>query len=208
MPLSWSFVGFRLLPALLFSYLVGGIPMGVLLTKRKGIDIRSLGSGNTGATNVYRNAGVTLGILVLAGDALKAVLAVLAGRLLMPGFAPAEVLCGLLAIVGHNWSVYLGFKGGKGMATSLGVVATTVPVSVLALLPIWLVVVSLSGYVSLGSVTVAALLPLIVRLIYPTRPWHFVFAIVAAVMAIWRHRANIHRLLTGTEHRLFKGGER
>lgn len=208
MSLSWSFVALRLLPGVVFAYLLGCVPMGILLTRHRGVDIRNLGSGNTGATNVYRNLGVTLGIFVLAGDALKGILAVLAGRMLMPGFAPGELLCGLAAIVGHNWSIYMGFRGGKGMATSLGVLVMTVPVAVLALLPVWLVVVSLSGYVSLGSVSVAGLLPVVVWMTYPTRLWHLIFAILAGALAIWRHHSNIQRLLSGTEHRLFRGRER
>lgn len=201
MPLSVAVA--KLAPAVLAAYFLGSIPMGFIIAKQRGIDIRRTGSGNTGATNVYRSLGVALGIIVLAGDALKGVLAALLGRLVFPEAGIGELVCGLAAIIGHNWSVYMRFRGGKGMATSLGVVATAMPVAVLGLLPVWFIIVSVTGYVSLGSITVAALLSVAVRLIYPTRLWHFVFAILAGVLAIWRHRANIRRIIDGTENRLF-----
>lgn len=190
-----------LVGAAIGSYLLGGIPMGYLIASQRGVDITRVGSGNTGATNVYRNMGAALGFLVLGGDLVKGLLAASIGRLVLPG-GLGEVVCGLAAIIGHNWSVFMRFRGGKGMATSAGVVALTVPMSALVLVPIWFVVVSLSGYVSLGSISVAVLLPVAVWLVYPTRTWNLVFAIIAGAMAVWRHRTNIQRLLRGNENRL------
>lgn len=190
-----------LVGAAICSYLLGSIPIGYLIASRRGIDITKVGSGNTGATNVYRNMGAALGFLVLGGDLAKGLLAAFIGRMVLPE-GLGESVCGLAAIIGHNWSIFMRFRGGKGMATSAGVVALTVPMSTLILVPIWFVVVSLSGYVSLGSISVAVLLPVAVWLVYPTRVWNLIFAIIAGAVAVWRHHANIQRLLRGNENRL------
>jgi glycerol-3-phosphate acyltransferase PlsY len=193
------------LVAVACAFLLGSIPFGYLVPRlARGVDIRSVGSGNPGFTNVYRAAGPGLGIAVLLADAAKGVFAVLAGRALAgPNGA---VLAGLAAIAGHVATPFLGFRGGKGVATTAGVFFTLLPLEAAVVLFLFFVVVGVSRYVSLGSVSAAAALPLSIVVGdaargRPLRVPLFLLALSAAALIIWRHRANLRRLAAGTESR-------
>jgi glycerol-3-phosphate acyltransferase PlsY len=185
------------------AYLLGSIPTGLLLARAFGVDIRTAGSGNIGATNVYRTLGKKVGIMTLVGDCLKGMLPVLAAQHLF-GF-PVEwiALTGLAAFLGHVYTVFLRFKGGKGVATALGVFLAISPLSVLAAMAIFAVVLWKWRYVSLASITAAAAIPLIITLV-DRRPVIVLMSIVIGVIVIAKHRDNINRLRAGTENR-FKG---
>jgi glycerol-3-phosphate acyltransferase PlsY len=179
--------------------------------KAKGIDIRQHGSGNVGATNAFRVLGKSWGIACLVVDALKGALPVLAamviGSLTMNELAPW--LVGIAAVAGHMFSPFMGFRGGKGVATSLGVMLAIVPLPMLAVMIVGIALIWRSGFVSLGSVLGSALLPLAVLAIHwPQRPW-LPFAVTALMGAavIWKHRANIARLRNGTEKKFFNKPE-
>jgi glycerol-3-phosphate acyltransferase PlsY len=186
------------------AYFVGSIPTGYLLAKARGIDIRDSGSGNIGATNVFRVLGKTAGIVVLLIDALK-------------GFVPARIffligaaaqtqeyhamVAGFFAIMGHNYTCWLRFKGGKGIATSAGVLLALVPGALGISLAAWLLVLAVSRYVSLASIVAAVVLPFAV---WGTGQSNAMLGLATtfSVLAIYKHRANIGRLIAGTEHRL------
>jgi acyl phosphate:glycerol-3-phosphate acyltransferase len=196
----------------LASYLVGAVPFGYLVARWRGVDILRQGSGNIGATNVGRVLGRRFGALVFLLDFAKGALPVLAGRLWPAGGLdlPADALtaaAGVSAFLGHLFPVYLGFRGGKGVATGAGVVTLLVPGPTLAALLAWVVVALCSRYVSLASLTAAAVLCLF-RFILTPEPWapaHRVvtlFCLVAAALIAVRHRANVGRLLAGHENRL------
>ncbi len=181
------------------AYLLGSVPTGLLLAKAAGVDIRATGSGNIGATNVYRTLGRSVGIATLVGDCLKGLLPVLAAKYL--GMTDLWVaLAGLAAFLGHVYTIVLGFKGGKGVATALGVFLGISPLAVLIALGIFVAVVATSRYISLGSITAAAAMPPIVALL-DGRPPLVVVTVVIALLVIWKHRENIRRLRAGTENR-------
>lgn len=182
------------------SYCIGSIPTGLLLAKAfGGVDIRTQGSGNIGATNVYRTLGRKVGILTLVGDCLKGLLPVLAARSLhLPGEWIA--LIGIAAFFGHIFPVFLRFKGGKGVATALGVFLATSPLAVLGALCVFITVLVSWRYVSLASMTAAAVMPLLVTLIY-RNPILVAMAIVISVTVILKHLENIKRLKSGTENK-------
>ena len=178
------------------AYLGGSLPFGYWAGRLHGIDIRKAGSGNTGATNVWRVLGRRAGIAVLVLDIAKGFIPALIG-LQMAG-AGTAIVAGAAAVVGHTFPVFLGFGGGKGMATSGGVVLAVTPVHGIVLLVVFAVVLWLFRYVSLASMTAAVLYP--VTCIISGEPWPvIVFALVAAAGIVIRHRANIGRLLAGTE---------
>lgn len=185
--------------ALVAAYLIGAIPFGVVLTRLTGVgDVRASGSGNIGATNVYRTFGRRLGLLTLAMDALKGLVPVLlAGSLL--DFSPPQVaMVAAAAFLGHCYPIYLGFKGGKGVATALGIYLVLSPLSVLGALLLFAGILWRWRYVSLASVSAAAAIPLLVGVF--ERSWPLVLAtLFISVMVIVRHRANIERLRNGTE---------
>lgn len=188
------------------SYLVGAIPTSYLAGKWfRGIDLREHGSKNLGATNVFRIMGWKFAVPVALIDIAKGAVPVL---VLAPAVSTNELfplLCGVLAVVGHVFSVFVGFKGGKGVATSAGVVLGMAPLAVGLCLLAWVLLVWLSGYVSLGSIVAAGLFPGVVWFLYPERrPTIWIYAALAAVI-IWMHRANIGRLLSGTENRFGRG---
>ncbi|NBV24537.1 MAG: glycerol-3-phosphate 1-O-acyltransferase [Proteobacteria bacterium] len=198
-----------LITLVLLSYLLGSIPTGFLVAKAKGVDIRSVGSGNIGATNVFRILGKGPGIFVLSADAVKGAIAVAviapfaaklapAGDALLPHF-PA--IAGICAILGHNYTCWLNFKGGKGIATTAGVFAALAPAAFGVALATWLVVFAASRYVSLASIVAAVALPLAVWL---TGNGGLLIGVSAALgaLAIYKHKANIQRLLAGTENRI------
>jgi acyl phosphate:glycerol-3-phosphate acyltransferase len=183
----------------IFAYLLGSVPTGLLLAKAFGVNIREAGSGNIGATNVYRTIGRKVGILTLVGDCLKGLIPVLVARWLgLPAGWIAAI--GLAAFLGHVYTVFLGFKGGKGVATALGVFLGTSPLSVLVALVIFAAVLYKWRYVSLASISAAAFIPLIVRLSEGT-PELILMSIAIAGIVIMRHRENITRLIGGTENK-------
>jgi len=189
------------------AYFAGALPIGLLVARLwKGIDVREHGSGNIGATNVFRVVGPVAGSIVFAVDVLKGLWPPLAASAagLSSGW---QVAAGMAAILGHNFSPFLGFKGGKGIATSLGVlfgVSWKVGVTAFAL---WTVVVLATRYVSLGSILAAASLAPLMVLFYPGQWTHFAFGLIAGVFAIYKHRGNIDRLRNGTENRIGKERE-
>jgi glycerol-3-phosphate acyltransferase PlsY len=194
------------------AYLLGSLPSGYLVARAKGIDIRSVGSGNIGATNVFRALGKKLGILVLVLDGIKGYAAcVWLCDLLIPMFAGADywgleirVTAGVAALLGHNYTCWLRFKGGKGIATSAGVLAALVPWSLVIIMSVWIITVILTRYVSLASVFASAALPVAALVTHENKGSFLMFLVLTAMttLAIYRHRANIKRLLNGTESRI------
>jgi glycerol-3-phosphate acyltransferase PlsY len=186
---------------LLGAYLIGAIPSGVILTRLAGVgDVRQAGSGNIGATNVYRVAGRRLGIITLVCDALKGVLP-LAALLALGGYSPAQLaLIAAAAFLGHCYPVYLGFKGGKGVATALGIFLVLSPLSVLGAFLVFAGMLWKWRYVSLASITAAAVVPLFILLTERSLPL-FLATLFISAMVILRHRTNIERLRNGTESR-------
>lgn len=207
MPEQWIIIG----ALAIISYLVGAIPTGYLLAKMKGIDIRSVGSGNIGATNVYRCVGKSWGILTFVLDFLKgylpaALLPLLIQRLTNEPYGPPlAMLFGCLAVAGHNWPVYLRFRGGKGMATGAGALLGFAPLVMLVGVAAWAVLFLATRYVSLASVLAAAI---IAAAAWPIHAGERIIPATLTLMSlliIWRHRSNIRRLLAGTEYRfIFK----
>jgi glycerol-3-phosphate acyltransferase PlsY len=192
---------------IIVAYLVGSIPTGLILSRATGVDIRKSGSGNIGATNVTRLLGKKLGVLTLVGDVLKAVIPMLAVHwyLVRSGMSvnPHEVdlvvsLCGGAAFLGHMYSIYLKFRGGKGVATALGVFIVLEPLAVLISLMLFIAVVYFSGYVALGSLLVAALMSLWIWLLKGS-PNHIFLAFFIGVLIWLKHAENIRRLFEGTE---------
>ena len=181
------------------SYLLGSIPTGLLLGKALGVDIRASGSGNIGATNVYRTLGRKVGIVTLLGDCLKGLIPVLAARWLgLPDIWVAAA--GFAAFFGHVYTVFLRFKGGKGVATALGVFLGTSPAAVLIAMGVFALVIWKWRYVSLASITAAAAMPIVVAII-DQRPLITALTILIAAIVIWKHRENISRLMAGTENK-------
>ena len=186
---------------LLAAYLIGAIPTGIILTKLAGgEDLRKVGSGNIGATNVYRTAGRTLGIITLLGDCLKGVIPLLVAIHLCNYQGTSLALVALAAFVGHCYPVYLGFKGGKGVATALGIFLVLSPKSILCALLLFVLLLWYKRYISLASILSAAAIPLLVLLFERSFPLVAVALLIAAIV-IWRHRANIDRMLSGTENK-------
>jgi glycerol-3-phosphate acyltransferase PlsY len=220
----------------LLAFLMGSIPFGLLMAKSRGIDIRAHGSGNIGATNVLRVMGKKFGIPCLLLDMLKGFIPVaIAVNLIQITGRPVQVPLGLpdawvmklaagdalkaqiahiatalAAVLGHNYSPWAGFKGGKGIATSAGVLLGLMPFAVVLLLAVWLLLFFATRYVSVASIGAAAVLPLLTL----WGSWHhgriqdgtwnkplFVFSLIIAVLAAWKHRTNIQRLRAGTENR-------
>lgn len=184
------------------AYLLGALPSGLMLVKMlAGVDIRRHGSGNIGAANVYRVAGPAVAALVLAVDMLKGLIAVLLAR--AAGLdARGVVAAGLLAIAGHNWSVFLRFGGGKGIATSFGALLAISPIAAAVAAGVWIAAVAVTQYASVGSLLGVASVPLVMwgR---GESPAHLLFGLAALLLALYRHQANIGRLLAGTEMRVF-----
>ncbi|HOB90551.1 MAG TPA: glycerol-3-phosphate 1-O-acyltransferase PlsY [Bacillota bacterium] len=194
---------FRVVLALAIGYFIGSIPFGVLIGQQAaGVDVRRLGSGNIGATNVLRVLGPRIAAVVLATDVAKGMVAVLIGKWLVGG-ETVPLIAGLAAVVGHNWSVFLRLGGGKGVATTVGVVIATMPLVAAIAILAFAVVVGITRYVSLGSLVLACTLPIAAWL--SDRPvLHTVFALILGLMVIWRHRSNIVRLIEGRENKLGK----
>lgn len=186
------------------GHLCGSVPSGLWLVQAfHGIDIRNYGSKNIGTTNVFRIVGPKTAVLVLIADAFKGILAV--GIMSYFFHNPLlDVVTALGALLGHNYSLFLGFKGGKGVATALGLLIFMMPKVAVASFGIWLVCVLLTRYVSLGSIMAAIFTPpLAWYLGYPSA--YVIFSVVAAFFVVLRHKENIHRLLTGTESKIKPG---
>jgi glycerol-3-phosphate acyltransferase PlsY len=185
------------------SYLVGSIPTGYLWGKARGVDIRTVGSGNIGATNVMRALGKGPGIIVLLFDAAKGFFPVFFAPRMFPGVDrnTLQILCCVCVIAGHNWTCWLNFKGGKGISTSAGALLAFLPWPLLCALGVWLVVFAIGRYVSLASISAAVAIPIATWLILKDVTLIVFTAIVGAV-AIYKHKSNIQRLLAGTESRV------
>lgn len=213
---------FLLTTIIILSYLIGSIPTSIIIAKAaKGIDIREHGSGNAGGTNVMRVLGWKHGVLVILLDALKGVLAVVVVARLHYGSIPFEnatpfddftlvqIIAGISAVVGHIWTVFAGFKGGKGIATALGMLMMIVTVDMLIAVGVFIIVVTFSRYVSLGSLAGAIAVPLtlIVRenlfhVDIPNYNTLLPFLIFVALLVIFTHRKNVVRLLNGNENKI------
>ena len=183
------------------AYLVGSIPSGLILGKLFWHrDLRKYGSHNIGATNAWRTLGKVPGIIVFLADSLKGQAGVLLGLSLV-GTPLAAVIGGLLAIVGHSFSLFLRFHGGKGVATSLGVLTMLMGNVTLIVFVLWFTIVYMTRYVSLGSVVAGVITPILAALFaYPME--YIVFTVIAALLVIVRHRENIKRLMNGTENKI------
>jgi glycerol-3-phosphate acyltransferase PlsY len=201
-----------LLPYLLFvptAYLLGAVPFGYIVGRVRGIDIRTVGSKNIGATNVLRSVGKGWGILTLLLDALKGLVPAALFPVLAAGpsdistSAGLSVVCGCAAVLGHNFPIYLKFKGGKGVATTAGALVGIAPLALLCGIVTFAITFGISRYVSLGSCLSAIVIPLSAWIIY--RDSGILIPLVLTLLgllALWRHKANIKRLLSGTENRI------
>ncbi len=200
------------------AYLLGSIPFGFLVAKAKGIDIRKTGSGNIGATNAMRVLGKPAGIFVLLMDAAKGFLAAeylsiliinFIGQRVSLIFGPTDVqelqiIAGIFAVLGHNYTCWLKFKGGKGIATSAGVFLALAPWAVLVAFVVFIFAVALTKYVSVGSIAAAIALPTTVWIMSPQNLFLGIVTTALGALAIYKHKANIQRLMAGTENRLGK----
>jgi len=213
---------FLLTTIIILSYLIGSIPTSIIISKAtKGIDIREHGSGNAGGTNVMRVLGWKHGVLVILLDAFKGVLAVVVVARLHYGSIPFEnatpfddftlvqIIAGISAVIGHIWTVFAGFKGGKGIATALGMLLMIVTVDMLIAIGVFILVVTFSRYISLGSLAGAVAVPLalIVRenvfnVDIPNYNTLLPFLIFVALLVIFTHRKNVVRLLNGNENKI------
>ena len=191
--------------ALVIAYLLGSIPFAYIAGRLHGVDLRTVGSGNLGATNVFRTLGRTVGVVVMILDIAKGAAAVLIAQWLAGG-AWWPLAAGALAILGHVFPVWTGFKGGKGVAVAGGALIGLVPAASGVLIVLWLLLVVLTRYVSVASIVCAlAAAPLAWAF---GAPWSYVaFIALAGLFVIWKHRENIQRLLHGTENRIHLGGK-
>lgn len=190
----------------LLAYLLGCISTGTIISNKQGVNIRNAGSKNTGASNVLRVLGVKAGIVTFLGDFFKAALACLLGQLILPeafgivGFG--RIVGAFFVIIGHNWPVFYGFKGGKGVACSTAVVVCIDFFPGLAAIVLCLLVIWLTRYISLGSMVMLSVF-MILTLVLHWGEWFLCgFAVVICVLCIWRHRTNIQRLISGTENKI------
>ena len=199
--------------AVLAAYLVGSIPFGFLIGKMRGVDVRTVGSKNIGATNVYRTVGHGWGFLAFFCDFLKGLLPTLAAKIVATrsGDATLEYLplaVGVTTVAGHMWTCFMRFKGGKGIATGFGMLVALVPWLVLVAFGIFVVTVWISHYISLGSILAAAFLlvavwfPILGTPGWRNLPQSILVAFVAA-FAIWKHKSNIQRLRNGCENKIY-----
>lgn len=212
----------NLLFIVILSYLVGSIPVSIIMTKIiKGVDVRDFGSGNAGGTNASRVLGKKYGMLIILLDALKGVIAVVLisrlyfGSFPFPNTTPfddftlVQIIAGVAAIIGHIWTIFAGFKGGKGIATGLGVLVSIVTIDLLVAFGIFLAVMFISKYISLASIIAAISVPLtmIVReniFGVEIQSYHTIlpFVIGIALLVIYTHRSNVERLLSGSENKI------
>jgi glycerol-3-phosphate acyltransferase PlsY len=203
----------------LAAYLLGSIPTGFLVAKSRGIDIRKVGSGNIGATNVLRVLGRPAGFFVFGMDALKGFIAarfigVLVYKLLIGPVAEdstteefLKITGGLFGILGHNYTCFLKFKGGKGIATSAGVALALLPLALGICFVVWVILLAITRYVSVASIVAACALPVAAWLVARSSRTMIIVAAAIAVLAVYKHRSNIQRLMNGTENRIGKKRE-
>ncbi|AKI01008.1 acyl-phosphate glycerol 3-phosphate acyltransferase [Hoeflea sp. IMCC20628] len=197
--IQWSLSTPVMLGALLFGYLCGSIPFGLILTRKAGLgDLRTIGSGNIGATNVLRTGNKKLAGLTLLADALKGTVAIVVARQVIG--MEAALIAGLGAFLGHLYPVWLKFKGGKGVATYLGVLLGLAPVIVLVFAAVWLSMAKLFRYSSLAALTAAVAVPIALYLY--GRPEVASLFVILSVITFLKHHQNIRRLLAGTESRI------
>ncbi len=191
----------KLLLLAFMAFVLGSIPTGLLLAKRRGIDLRTIGSRNIGATNVLRTTGMWFAFLTLAGDMAKGVVAVLIAQ-----YVDADILSqgitGLCAVLGHNFSLFLNFRGGKGVATSFGILLPYAPQTALATSIIWLLVLMITRYSSVGALVSFGLLPVSILLLDSREK--LPIALLLSIMIFIRHKDNMIRLRHGTEHQIGK----
>lgn len=199
----------RIIICLLLGYIFGCFSTGLLIGKINNVDIRQYGSKNSGTTNAFRTLGAKAGILTLCGDMIKAIIPILLVRFVI--FPKAEYIqllklyTGLGAVLGHNFPVWLKFRGGKGIAATAGAMATFDPLLIPVGLPIFVIVVALTRYVSVGSLVISVLFPIWVAIRYPGEIHMLLVALTYTVLAFIKHRSNIKRLINGTENKI---GER
>lgn len=185
---------------LIFSFVLGSIPFGIIVAKAKGVDLKRVGSGNIGATNVLRSVGKWPALLTLFGDILKGTLAVAVARHF--GVDPlSEGLVGISAVLGHNFSLFLGFKGGKGVATSFGVLFLYAPKAAVFTFAIWLIVVLFSKYSSMGAIVAFGLLPINI-IFFDFDKIKLFISVLLSLLILLRHKDNIGRLMKGTERKI------
>lgn len=188
---------------IIFAYLLGSISSSYIAGRvAAGVDIREFGSGNAGATNSLRVLGWRVGLLVFIADIVKGVLAIAFAHLVTNGGHWSMALAGLAAVVGHNWPIYFQFRGGKGVATTIGVLLTLAFVPAIYAGVVALAALALTRYVSLGSLLLVTLTPVFALFMHIPGPFVWV-AFFLAVLTYWRHKGNIERLLRGEERRLF-----
>ncbi|WP_322798430.1 glycerol-3-phosphate acyltransferase [Thermoflexus sp.] len=196
----------RSVALLLGAYLLGSFPTGwVVVRLLTGQDVRRVGSGRTGGTNAMRAGGLPAGLLTGLGDLLKGALAILLARLLFPDQPMAGVIAGWLAVAGHNWSIWMGFRGGAGTAPNIGAALALWPLSAAVLLPMMPLAAALTGYASLTSMVLALAIPLVfaVRTVFFNGPWvEILYGLGTLGMVAWALRPNFRRLREGTEPRL------
>ena len=199
---------------LVAAYLLGSVPIGFMVGKARGVDLRRVGSGNTGTTNVYRALGLRIALVVFALDACKGLVAARLLPALVSSGEPAVrlgVRLGIAVIVGSLASVFMRFRGGKGVAVAVGVFIGLVPLETAICLALWAVLVLIFKYVSLGSICGAVALPVLVAVFGSGRPAAnpvFYLSVAAAALVVLTHRSNIKRLLSGTENRIGRLKER
>lgn len=189
------------------AYLLGCFSTGITISRAQGVDIRTKGSKNTGASNVLRVLGLKSGVFTFVGDVLKAVLACVIGALLLPGATFGVngwgmMLAGLFAILGHNWPVFYGFKGGKGVACSGAVVFLLSPLWGSIAIAICLVVIAVTRFISLGSMTLLFTYMVLMCAAHWGEWVVCLFTVVLFALCVWRHRTNIQRLISGTENKI------
>ncbi len=198
--------------AVVIGYLFGSIPVGYLVVRAtRGVDVRTVGSGRTGGTNAMRAGGLGAGVLTAVGDMLKGLAAVAVVRLLSGGAPEIDALAGLGAVAGHNWSLFMGFKGGAGTAPNIGACMMFWPLSALWLVPMVPLGVFVVGYASVTSLVIAAVIPITfaLRAAAGLMSWVYVwYGIAAALLVVLALRPNIKRLLNGTEPRAPRLGRR
>lgn len=189
----------------IISYCLGSVSTGLLVAKKNnGPDLRSVGSKNTGASNVLRTMGWKYGLITFSGDCLKAVAACWIGLLLTHDHM-CSLMCGLLVIIGHNWPVFFGFKGGKGVASSVGVMLFCFPAAGIISILFCIGIIAITKFISLGSMSMLTLYAIIVSCFYAGGDLKIIlWSVILALLCILRHRTNIKRLLNGTENRFGK----
>jgi len=193
----------RIVLLIILAFVLGSIPFGAIIAKIKGVDLRKIGSGNIGATNALRAMGKSAAVVTLLGDVLKGTAAVAIGRYLSIG-PVYEGILGVSAILGHNFSIFLKFKGGKGVATSIGVLLIYSPLTAVLTVIIWLAAALITRYSSLGAIVSFGLLPLNIILLDYSKI-KLIISIIIALLILLMHTGNIKRLIKGEERKI---GER